>query len=102
MSHDPEAHSRESSLLIWHSGTVILHGEDAPIADAGERHDEANGFPVAYRVVDRLLSDSIEVNGSKIVERELRITRTQEAFNPEMVPRLRRQFLQRNAEIVVP
>ena len=102
MSHDSEPHPRESSRLIRHSGTVILHGEDAPVADSGERHDEASGFPVADRVVDRLLSDSIEVNGSKIVKRELRITRTQEAFNPEMVPRLRRQFLQRNAEIVVP
>jgi len=87
--------------MIRHSGTVILHGEDAPVADSGERHDEASGFPVADRVVDRLLSDSIEVNGSKIVEREPRITRPQEAFNPEMFPRLGRQFLQRHAEIVV-
>jgi hypothetical protein len=68
MSHDPKAHSRGRSLLIRHSGTVILHGEDAPVADSGERHDEASGLPVADRVVDRLLSDSIEVNGSKIVE----------------------------------
>ena len=49
-------------------------------------------------VVDRFLSDSIEVNGSKIVEREPRITRPQEAFNPEMFPRLGGRFLQRNAE----
>ena len=101
MSHDSKAHSRGRSLLIRHSGTVILHGEDAPVADSGERHDEASGFPVADRVVDRLLSDTIEVNGSKIVEREPRITRPQEAFNPEMFPRLGRQFLQRHAEIVV-
>ena len=59
-------------------------------------------FPWRIALLIASLSNSIEVNGSKIVLRELRITRTQEAFNPEMVPRLRRQFLQCNAEIVVP
>jgi hypothetical protein len=102
MSHDSEAHSRQISPLIRHSGTGILHGEDTSVADSGERHDKANGFAVADRVVDRLLSDSIEVNSSQIVKRELRIARPQETFNSELIPRLRRQFLQSNAEIVVP
>ena len=85
VSHDPETHASGRNLFVGHSRTVILHGENAPFADAGERHDKTASPSVTDRVVNRFLSDSIEMKSPEIVERKLGIFGPQQTFDPEML-----------------